>query len=162
MKAFRYLAVVLVLALALPAFAQKQHNKGQKRPDKKEWLAKMKEFKQEFLTRELQLTAKQQKEFLPLYDKMQMERHNAEKNLHKSEEAIEKKGDKVTDAEYDKVIEAQYNLDQQLNAIDKKYIAQFRKVLTRKQVFKLRKAEMNFKRTLMEQRNCPPPPPRQK
>lgn len=147
-----------MMAAAAPAVSATEANNDAKRPDKKEWMAKMKEAKHEFIARELQLSDTQKQEFLPLYDRLQAERMTIERQARDQEKALEKKGEAATDEDYDAVIASQFSIEEKLSQADQKYLPKFKKILNRRQLYRLKRAERKFNRKLMEQRNCPPPP----
>lgn len=158
MKHLKLLLFLFVVALAVqPVAAQK--NRGAK-PDRKEWMAKMREVKHEFLSKELQLTDAQKKEFFEIYDKSQEARHKIEHDARQREKVIEQKGDAATDAELEAIVNDQFTMEARLNKVDREYLPQMRKVLTLRQLSKLKHAERKFMRKLMEKsnENCPPPP----
>lgn len=150
------LALCIVSTLTLAA-QQPQHRRGDKRPDRTEWMRKMKRLKHEFMTRELDLSAEQQKAFYALYDAKEDERFQAERAVRRSDRDLYKRIHDVSDSELDAAIEAQYELDLKLARIEQKYLPEFRKVLTRQQLFKLRHVEREFRKMLMERKNqgCP-------
>ncbi len=139
------------MALAtMPVFAQpKNHSK----PDRKEWMAKMREVKHDFIAKELQLTDAQKKDFFEVYDKWQAARHGVEQDARQREKAVEEKGDAATDAELDAVIADQFAVEERLSKVDKEYLPQLRKTLTRRQLSKMKHAERKFLRKLMDKHN---------
>lgn len=159
MKIYKLLILSFIFCFAGQASAQRQGGRGHgRRPDRTEWLEKMKQFKHEYLTRELGLSEKQQEEFFPLYDAKEEERFKAERAVRRAEKELADKGENATDEDLDKSINDQYALDIRIAEIEKKYLAKFRTVLSRRQLFKLRRVERDFQRTLMEKRQgCPPP-----
>lgn len=155
--------IILILTLILLPAAAMADGKGERKgpkPDKNEWMRKMKEFKHDFMTRELDLGPKQRDEFFRLYDAKETERFEAERKVRKMEKELLKKGTEAKDADYDKVIEAQNELNDELADIDQKYTRAFRKILTRRQIFLLPHAERKFQRQLMEGRHDAPKPPK--
>lgn len=152
MKFVRILIVALTLGIAGGAVAQPPQRRDGCRPDKTAWLEKLKRFKHEYLTRELGLTPEQQQEFFPLYDAKEDERFRAEREVRHRERELERKGDSATDAELDASADEQYGLDAKIAEIEKKYMVKFRKVLNKRQLFRLRRVERDFQRTLMENR----------
>lgn len=151
------LLIALCLICSLTVFAQGPGNGQGKGPkqDKKEWLAKMREYKHAFITKELNLTADQQTAFFAVYDKMMEERMALEDGVRTKERALIKKGTAATDAELDALITEQYALDSKLAAVDAKYLPQLKKAISRQQLVRLKHAERKFNRQLMEQRNKP-------
>ena len=159
MKRFKLivaLAVVSVFGLQT-SLAQSARDS---RPDKKEWLAKMRKVKHEFITKELQLTDAQKSDFFEIYDRSESAKRKIESDVRKREKAIMQKGDAATDADLDSLIADQFSLEERLSAIDRSSLPQLRKVLTRRQLARLKHAERKFNRKLMEQRagaNCTTP-----
>lgn len=152
------LLLALCIISTLTLSAQQPHRRGgDRRPARTEWMRKMKQLKHEFMTRELGLSAEQQKAFFALYDAKEDERFQAERAVRHSDRALFDRVDDASDSELDAAIEAQYELDSKLAQIEKKYVLKFRKVLTRQQLFKLRHVEREFQKMLMERRNqsCP-------
>lgn len=143
-----------LFSVCTPAYAQGNSN-GSGKPDKKEWLQKMKAYKHEFLISELKLTEEQKADFFAVYDAKDSERSAAERSLRKMERDLIKKLESgtATDEELEKCITEQLALNGKLAEIDKKYINQLRKVLSKEQLFKLPRAERKFLRTLMENRH---------
>lgn len=158
------LLVIAILMLPLTEVSAQQRGKDNgnppPRPEKKEWLRKMKEFKNEFMARELDLTPEQKGEFFRVYGAMEEERFEAEKSVRKLEQELEAKGTSATDEEYDRCIAAHYELNEKMVAIDKKYEASLRKILTKRQLMLLPHVERNFQRHLMEQRQEHSPQPK--
>lgn len=159
MKHVKLLVLVLITLFGVvPVAAQKQQQRGQ-RPDKKEWLAKMREAKHEFLAKELQISDVQKKDFFAVYDKTEDARWKVEQEVRQCQKAVEQKGDAATDAELDALIDNQFQMEERMSKIDQESLPQLRKVLTRRQLSRLKHAERKFNRKLMEHRNanCPPP-----
>lgn len=153
---------IFLLALflcPLTALADKPKN-APKDKDKTEWFRKLKEFKHNYLTKELDLTDAQKTEFFKLYDAKEQERFDAEHKVRTLERDIKKKGDAATDNDYSCAIAAQYQLNHELAKIESRYETEFRKILSMRQLYKLRHAEFGFQRKLMKQHN--PRPPKEK
>lgn len=151
MKTFlKILVVCLMFFCSSAATAQAPH----RAEARQEWMKKLKALKHDFLIKELDLKEEQQREFFEVYDAKETERMAAEQRVRHAERKIRKKEGEVTDAEYDRAIAEQYKLNAEIAQIEGKYEPKFRKVLTRRQLFKLRGAEHAFQRKIME--NCQP------
>lgn len=155
-KFFTIVFLLAVIGACVPAEAQNNHAK----PNKKEWLQKMKMYKHEFLIAELELSESQSEAFFAAYDAKEEERTKMERSLRKMEREISQKikDGTVTDAELDLCINEQYKFNAKMAEIDKKYEPEFRKHLTKKQLFKLPKAERKFMHVLIENRQASRPP----
>ncbi|MBD5179552.1 MAG: hypothetical protein HDT00_07685 [Bacteroidales bacterium] len=149
--------ILLIAAMLLPVGAYAQEPKGPKNGERKEWMKKLRALKHDYMIKELDLTEAQRAEFFKAYDAKEAERMAAEQKVRMAERNVRKKADAATDADYDAAISAQYRLGSEIAEIEAKYEPALRKVLTRRQMFKLRGAEFGFQRKLMEQ--CPPPKP---
>lgn len=150
------LTVILLAVLALmPAGAWAQGDKRPSQTERKEWMKKLQALKRDFLIKELDLTENQQNEFFELYNAKEAERMAAEQKVRDAERNVRKKAEAATDADYDAAIKAQYRFNSEIATIEGKYEDLFRKVLTKRQLYKLRGTEHAFQRKLMEQ--CPPP-----
>lgn len=151
----KYFKLLLLFAILLPinALADKPKDCPKKNQDRTEWFRKLKEAKHTFLIKELDLTEAQRAEFFRLYDAKSAERHAAERKVRTLEKEIKKKGDAATDEDYDRAITAQYQFNHEMAKIESKYEAEFRKVLTKRQLYKLRFAEFDFDRKLMKQQH---------
>lgn len=114
------------------------------------WFKEAKEMKRQFLVKELSLPKEQQKEFFDIYDKMQEEIVKLQKDTRAMEKRVNELGDNASDLDYEKATDALYELKQKEAEIDLRYYAQLKKVLTPKQMFRLKGAERRFTRQLMD------------
>lgn len=146
------LFIFLITSLALSAVAD-NHQKPSKE-NREQWFKEMREFKHNFLIKELDLTKEQQNAFFPIYDAMENECHKVHNETRKLQRDIKKKkGDEVTDIEYEKAAEALFELKNRESQIELKYLPQFKEILTPKQLFMFKEVEDKFTRHLMKQRN---------
>ncbi len=120
--------------------------------DRDAWMKEMQQFKNDFISRKLDLTDEQKNKFLPLYNQMDEEVRGIQEETRNLEKQTADKGDKATELEYEKAAEALYELKGRENVIEMKYFDQFKKILTPKQLFKLKESERDFTRELMNQR----------
>lgn len=148
----KYIKILLLLAILSPLniLADKPEDGPKKNHERTEWFRKLKEAKHNYLTKELDLTEAQQDDFFRLYDAKERERHAAERKVRTLEKEVKRKGDSATDEDYNRAIAAQYESNHEMARIESKYEQEFRKVLTKRQLFKLRRAEFGFQRKLMK------------
>ncbi len=133
--------ILFAIAATLPAAAQ---GKGHNKEDREEWFRQLREFKHEYLAKELGLSAEQQKLFFPIYDTMSTERRDARRKLRHAEHELKKKGKAATEADYENVARMQLELKGVENDIETRYYPQFKKTLTAKQLVELKNVETKF------------------
>lgn len=131
-----------------PARKGHQHN----RAEYKQWMEQMKKYKHDFLARELNLTAEQKEKFFQLYDKREDEKWKIGRDVRKMERDVLKKGAEATDLELEKAADAAMELPGRQNEIDRRYHAEFKKILSKRQLFKMADAERKFQKSLMDHR----------
>lgn len=143
-----------ILFLIISLFAQLSTIDAQKKQSKEErqqWFKEMREYKHNFLIKELDLDKEQQEAFFPIYDAMEDETFKLHHGTRKLQRELSKKEADVTDIEYEKAAEALFELKYKEAQIELKYFEQFKSVLTKKQLFLLKKAEDKYTRHLMKQ-----------
>lgn len=136
-----FVALMLLAIAALPAAAQ---GRGHNKQDRDEWFRQLREFKHEFLAKELALTDEQQKAFFPVYDTMSTERRDARRKLRKAERELKKKGKAASEADYEKVARMQVEIKGVENDIETRYYPQLKNILTAKQLVDLKTVEDKF------------------
>lgn len=119
--------------------------------DRDEWFREMLELKHDYLAKELALTKEQQQKFFPVYDSMENETRRMFDQTRALEKRVRQKGDKATDAELLKATDAMYNVKTREAQIERKYYTQFRKLLSPRQLFKLKRAERHFQRQMVKE-----------
>ena len=140
----RYITLILILSLFAP-LCQMEAKGGKNR---KEWFEKMREYKHQFLVKELGLTDEQQTKFFPLYDKMEDEIFKVTHETRQLDKKVS--SGKATDLEYENAARAIIELKNKECDIELKYFTQFKSVLSSKQLFLLKKAERKFANELMK------------
>lgn len=119
--------------------------------DRDEWFREMLELKHDYLAKELALTKEQQQKFFSVYDSMENETRRMFDQTRALEKRVRQKGDKATDAELLKATDAMYNVKTREAQIERKYYTQFRKLLSPRQLFKLKRAERHFQRQMVKE-----------
>ncbi|MBO4984468.1 MAG: hypothetical protein J6C87_02360 [Bacteroides sp.] len=116
----------------------------QKRMSEQEFRAKQ----QAFLTEKAELTDAEAEAFFPLYFELQDRKKelNAEswKQLHQG------KGENVTEAQYEKILESVYDIRQEMNRLEKSYYEKFKKILPFRKIYLIQRAEVKFHRDLVK------------
>ena len=132
-------SLVLVLAIASAATAQSNRTK---------FSSDMYQAKHEMIIRECGLTMSQQKQFMPLYEQMEREIYEVNRNARALADEVAKKTN-PTDRDYETAASALSSTRMREGEIEAKYFDKFSKILTKKQLFQLKQAEVNFTREML-------------
>ena len=138
----RFITFILILSLFAPLCQIAANGNGK---DRKEWFKKMRDYKHQFIIKELILSAEQQKNLFPIYDKMEDEIFKVTSETRQLEKKVS--SGKVTDLEYENAARAITELKQKECAIELKYFDQLKAILSSQQLFLLKKAERKFGKT---------------
>jgi len=134
--------LIMVLAISTVATAQKNRTK---------FATDMYQAKHEMIIEELGLTQTQQKQFMPLYEQMEREIYQVNRNARVLASEVEKKKN-PTDKEYEAAASALSNTRVQEGDIEAKYFEKFSKILSKKQLFQLKQAEVKFTREMISKK----------
>lgn len=138
--------LILLLAVLAPAVAQKHQGRS-----KHEMRKEMKDFHMKFLAQEIDLKEDQQKPFFDTYSQMMEERRKIFDETRNLEKRL--RDGKATEEEYETVTAALTNAKERDAAIEKKYDEKFSKILTPKQLYKLKEAEEKWRAKMQEMRH---------
>lgn len=139
--------LILMLAIAAAVAASAQTDGGRQR---QKWFEEMRRYKSEYIADKLKLDNKQKAEFTPVYEQMDAEIGRLNHEMRQLERNIRKNGEKVTDTEYEKAAEAQFEIRTKEAAIERSYFPKFKQILTPRQLYELKNAERDFNRNLMD------------
>ncbi len=118
--------------------------------DVDQWVNDMREFKHDFLARELDLSREQQAEFFKVYDAMQKELGTINRETRSMCKRLKDvPQEEITDLEYDMAIDALYNLKAKEAEIELRYLPELKEVLSKQQLFELKNAERKFTMRMM-------------
>ncbi len=131
--------IVLLAGCASIASAQKQMTED----DRRVWAEKMRDLKHKHLVKELNLSRDQQNEFFPIYDAMEDELIALNQQARDMEMKLEN-SPLTSDLEYTSAARTMFEQKDKEYKIEMAYFAKFEKVLSPKQLFKLKAAERAF------------------
>lgn len=131
--------IILTLAIAVTASAQNGRTK---------FATDMYQAKHEMIIEELGLTQTQQKQFMPLYEQMEREIYQVNRNARILASEVEKKTN-PTDREYEAAASALSNTRMREGEIEARYFEKFSKILSKKQLFQLKQTEVKFTREML-------------
>lgn len=146
------ITIILVLAIAAicasDAEAQKQGREKLSLQNRKLWLSEMRNFKSEFLIKELSLTKEQQAEFLPVYEEMDDKLSQISSETRELEEKVIT-SDEASDTEIEAASRILFEQKSREGQIELEYYTKFKEVLTPRQLLRLKNAERKFTQQLV-------------
>ena len=147
MRAVHLIIAITTIALSLPIQAQKK--KVTSRPNQTEWIKGVREYKYDMLIKEVKLTKEQQDAFLPLYQQMEEEIIKSNKEVRDLEHKISTSKEALSDLEYGIAAEAMSNVNMVNAQIEAEYFEKFADILSKKQLFLLKRAESRFAKSII-------------
>ena len=127
--------------------------------DRQRWLAEIRQYKHEFLIKELELTDEQQGPFCQLYDQMEDDIEQLNSQTRALQQQVEA-NDQATDLEVTNAARTIFELKRAEGQIEMTYFDRFAKILTPRQLLNLKAAERKFTQHLVNhhrrQRTTPP------
>lgn len=136
------LALLAVMPLALAAQG------GLSDADRQRWMGEMRNYKHDFLTKELSLTREQQRDFFPLYDEMEDEIARLNAETREVETRAEANAD-ATDIELENAARTVFELKRAEGQIEMTYFDRFKTILTPRQLLLLKNTERRFTQQLV-------------
>ena len=141
MKNFYQIALFLLLLSACVCNVQAQGNK-------RHWTKEMLDYKHEYIVKETAMTQAQRTKFLPLYEAMEKEIFVAYRNARNQAKKVNSNS-KVGDDDYYNAAKAMSEVKYKVGEIECRYFNQFAKILSKKQLFILKNAEVKFTRDVV-------------
>ena len=135
---------ILILTIALSSAVMAQNNRTKFATD-------MYQAKHDMIIQEVGLTMTQQKQFMPLYEQMEREIYEVNRNARALASEVEKKKN-PSDKDYEAAASALSNTRMREGEIESKYFDKFSKILSKKQLFLLKQAEAKFTREMLRKR----------
>lgn len=144
-RLFKHILLIVVCAMvALPAMAQQ-------RGDYRQFRENIREYKHKYFQQKLDMTSEQANEFFELYDKMEDEINQLQEDARTIEtKYYDAPEGTVTDIEYETATKALTESKCKEAEIEKQYYEEFDKILSKRQLFELRKVEREFTRQLLK------------
>ena len=140
----RFISILIaVLAISIMTVAQNSN--------RSKFATDMYQAKHEMIIEQLGLTQTQQKQFMPLYEQMEREIYQVNRNARALASEVEKKKN-PTDRDYEAAASALSRTRVQEGEIEAKYFEKFSKILSKKQLFQLKQAEVKFTREMLSKK----------
>lgn len=140
-------AFIFALASAFSvSVIQAQSNRASNRT---KWLKEVREYKYDKLIEETEMTKAQQNEFFPLYSAMEKEIYQVNVEARQLESKVSNSKSEVSELEYEKAADALAEAKSREAQIELDYYHKFSKILSKKQLFQLKRAENRFTRDML-------------
>lgn len=137
-----YLIILFIATVASSALAQPRPT-----PENRErWKSELRNYKHDFMARELDLSRDQQSKFFPLYDQMEDSIEQINTDTRELEKHI---GDDASDIQTEAAARALFEQKSREGQLELEYFDSFKTILTPRQLLKLKSAERQFMRRLM-------------
>lgn len=150
---FKRTILSIILLLSVASFASAVAQSSVLSPDDRQrWLSEIRNYKHDFLARELDLSREQQNEFFPLYDEME-DRIEALNAQARDIEANVSENPDAGDLEILGAAYTQFELKKLEGEIELEYYDKFKEILNPRQLLQLKSAERLFTRQLVNRRN---------
>ena len=150
---FKRTVLTIILLLSVVSFASAAAQSSVLSPDDRQrWLSEIRNYKHDFLARELDLSREQQNEFFPLYDEME-DRIEALNAQARDIEANVSDNPDAGDLEILGAAYSQFELKKLEGEIELEYYDKFKEILNPRQLLQLKSAEKLFTRQLVNRRN---------
>jgi Spy/CpxP family protein refolding chaperone len=149
-KRVLFAIIICFASVNMSLFAQRDDDR------KKEKFEKFKAERTEFISKAMNLTEEEKKDFWPLCDELQMKKFELNKPLREEIHKILKarKADQtVTEADYKKVMELSAQIKVKEAQLEQEYYTKFLKVITAEKLFLYQRAEQQFGKNVMEKRD---------
>lgn len=137
----QFFATALFVLVALTSTAAE--------PERSKWAAEMIEMKHQMIIEEVGLTPSQQDQFMPVYEEMEREIFQTNREARQLAAAVDKKKN-PTDSEYFEAAEALSKAKVREGEIEAIYFDKFSKILSKKQIFLLKRTENKFTRSMLK------------
>lgn len=105
------------------------------------------EYKEDYLRKEMKLSDDVAAKFFPLYEKFQ----DKKQKIYSENQALMDKANIASEAEYRTIIERLQELERASNDLEADFIQQLKTFLTYEQIFRLNKAESKFQKQLLKE-----------
>lgn len=137
--------LLLALVIAVTAIAASAQFSPAER---QRWLGEMRNLKHDFIAKELSLTKDQEREFFPLYDKMEDEIAALNTQTREDEARVAADRD-ATDLEMENTARTVFEQKRAEGQIEMTYFEKYKTILTPKQLLQLKNAERKFTQQLV-------------
>lgn len=145
------LIALAALLMCCTAVATAKDKTGTGNGNRSQWTQEMLDYKHDFIAEQTEMTQAQRDKFMPLYEAMEKEVFAAHRTAR--EQAKKVSSSKATEQEYATAARAMSQVKVKEGEIEGRYFEKFSKILSKKQMFQLKQAEMKFSRQMLSRGN---------
>lgn len=145
------LIALAALLMCCSSVASAKDAAGKSRSNRSQWTQEMLDYKHDFIAEQTEMTQAQRDKFMPLYEAMEKEVFAAHRTAR--EQAKKVSSSKATDQDYATAARAMSQVKVKEGEIEGRYFEKFSKILSKKQMFQLKQAEMKFSRQMLSRGN---------
>lgn len=154
MKSRYAISLILFIVSILTIDASPRKNNRERHG---EWAKEMLNLKNEYIVKALDLSGTKKTDFIDIYSRMNEQLLRVQNEVREKETEICNNAD-ATEADYETVLNAQLDLKRRESEIEKQYYGELSDILTKEQLFKLKRIEREFMSWLMSERDKRRPP----
>lgn len=140
------LIAAFMLSINSAAAQRSRHDDDDQR---KEWMNDLRNYKHEFYKKELDLTREQEAPFFKSMDQMDDELFRVGEETRQLERKIHQDSD-ASDTEMESAARALFEQKKKEADIELKYFEEYKTILTKRQLLKMKEAERRFNRALLK------------
>lgn len=144
MKRISFIAIAAMLLLSLNTALAKDNNNS----NRSQWTKEMLEYKHDFIAEQTEMTQAQRDKFMPLYEAMEKEVFAIHRTAREQAKKISSTT-KASDQDYANAARAMSQVKVKEGEIEGRYFDKFSKILSKKQMFQLKQAELKFSKQML-------------
>jgi Spy/CpxP family protein refolding chaperone len=146
MKRISFIAIAAMLLLSLNTAWAK--DKNHTNANRSQWTQEMLDYKHDFIAEQTEMTQAQRDKFMPLYEAMEKEVFAVHRTAREQAKKISSTT-KASDQDYANAARAMSQVKVKEGEIEGRYFDKFSKILSKKQMFQLKQAELKFSKQML-------------
>ena len=146
MKRISFIAIAAMLLLRLNTAWAK--DKNHTNANRSQWTQEMLDYKHDFIAEQTEMTQAQRDKFMPLYEAMEKEVFAVHRTAREQAKKISSTT-KASDQDYANAARAMSQVKVKEGEIEGRYFDKFSKILSKKQMFQLKQAELKFSKQML-------------
>jgi Spy/CpxP family protein refolding chaperone len=146
MKRISFIAIAAMLLLSLNTAWAKDKNHAN--ANRSQWTQEMLDYKHDFIAEQTEMTQAQRDKFMPLYEAMEKEVFAVHRTAREQAKKISSTT-KASDQDYANAARAMSQVKVKEGEIEGRYFDKFSKILSKKQMFQLKQAELKFSKQML-------------